>query len=180
MFFFRKKKTVAAEFVPVVLPDPVQPVDPNAPRKKVLVVDDDAVIAKTLSLTLSAKGYQVLCAADSAQAIKLMREEDPDIMIVDVGLPPDIAMGGANLADGFQVTRWLQRANTRKIPSIIISGSNKATYKHQAAAVGADVFLTKPIDNQLLLDSIKCALAHEAPVAEGFETLKMASSFSVD
>lgn len=177
---FWKKKSVRAEFVPVILPDPVRPEDPSAPRKKVLVVDDDPVVVKTLWLKLNARGYQVLCAGDAAHAIKLVREQDPDILLVDVGLPPDIAMGGANLTDGFQVTRWLQLANTRKIPSIIISGSDKPAYRRQAAAVGADGFLPKPINEQALMDSIECALALPAPVAEGFATFKMAATSFAD
>jgi len=171
MIFFWKKKTVAAEFVPVVLPDPI---DPNASRKKVLVVDDDPVIAKALSLTLSARGYEVVCAADSAEAIRMVREQEPDVMLVDVGLPPDIAMGGARLADGFQVTQWLTIANAKKIPSIIMSGSDKPSYRRQAAAVGANAFLAKPLNKELLTDSIESALEQPTTVTEGFASFKMA------
>lgn len=170
MLFFKKKKKIATGFVPVILPDP----EGSVTRKKVLVVDDDQVVAKALSLKLKGKGYNVICASDCAQAIQVVREQDPDIMLVDVGLPPDIAMGGANLSDGFQVTRWLKLANTRKIPSIIISGSDKPAYRRQAAAVGADGFLAKPINDEALMDSIECALENPAPVAEGFATFKMA------
>jgi two-component system, OmpR family, KDP operon response regulator KdpE len=155
--FFWKKKAVQVEFVPVVLPDPI---DPNAPRKKILVVDDDAVTVKTLSLTLNAKGYKVFTATDGAEAISVIREENPDMMLVDVGLPPDL--GGARLCDGFQVTRWLQRTNARKIPAIIISGSDKPAYKREAAAIGADGFMAKPINKDMLLDSIELALADSA------------------
>ena len=166
MFFFRKKKAdVPAGFVPVVLPDPI---DPNMPRKKVLVVEDDAVVAKALSMTLNARGYEALCAADSCEAIKMVREQNPDVMLVDVGLQPDL--GGARLCDGFQVAQWLQRANVRKIPSIIMSGSNKAAYKRQAASVGAETFLVKPIDKEVLVESIESALARPMPVAEDSES----------
>ncbi len=190
MFFFRKKKAARAGFVPVILPDPAQPEDvqsddaqpenENAHRKKVLVVDDDAVVAKALSLTLNARGYEVLCATDSAQAIQMVRDQDPDVMLVDVGLPPDIAMGGANFADGFQVTRWLQLANSRKIPSIIISGSNKPAYQRQAMAAGAEAFLAKPLNNDVLVESIESALAGPVRIAGGFETFKMAEGSVVD
>jgi two-component system KDP operon response regulator KdpE len=169
MFFFRKKKK-ATGFVPVILPDP----EGRVTREKVLVVDDDQVVAKALSMKLKAKGYDVVCASDCAQAIQMVREQNPDIMLVDVGLPPDIAMGGANLSDGFQVTRWLKLANTRKIPAIIISGSDKPAYRRQAAAVGADGFMAKPINGEVLLETVECALANPAPVAEGFATFKMA------
>jgi CheY-like chemotaxis protein len=170
MLFFRKKKVAAREFVPVVMPDPI---DPNVPRKKVLVIEDDPVVAKALSMTLNARGYEAVCAADSCEAIKLVREQDPDLMLVDVGLQPDL--GGARLDNGFQVTQWLQRANARKIPSIIMSGSNKPAYKTQAAAVGAETFLAKPIDKEVLVESIESALARPTPVSEeGAMPLKMA------
>jgi two-component system KDP operon response regulator KdpE len=172
MNFFRKKKVARAEFVPVVLPDPI---DPNAPRKMVLVVEDDAVVAKALSMTLSARGYEVVCAADSSEAIKLVRERKPDVMLVDVGLQPDL--GGARLCDGFQVAEWLQRANARKIPSIIISGSDRPAYKNRAASVGAEAFLAKPVDNTVLVEFIESALTRPMPVAEDvnpLSSLKMA------
>jgi two-component system, OmpR family, KDP operon response regulator KdpE len=167
--FFWKKKAAKAEFVPVILPDLI---DPNAPCKKILIVDDDAVTVKTLSLTLNAKGYKVLIAGDGAQAISMVREENPDMMLVDVGLQPDL--GGARLCDGFQVTQWLHQINARKIPSIIISGSDKPGYKRQAASVGAEAFLAKPIDKETLIDSIESALARPASVAKGAALLKMA------
>ncbi len=167
MNFFRRKKTAAREFVPVVLPDPI---DPNAPRKKILVVEDDAVVAKSLSMTLNARGYEVVVAADSSEAIKLVREQDPDMMLVDVGLQPDL--GGARLSDGFQVTQWLHQTNARKIPSIIISGSDKPGYKRQAASVGAEAFLAKPLDNAVLVESIESALSRPAEVAEDVPSLK--------
>jgi len=171
MLFFKKQKK-SVEFVPVILPDPI---DPNAPRKKILVVDDDPITVKTLSLTLNAKGYEVFSATDGSEAISIIRQENPDMMLVDVGLPPDL--GGARLSDGFQVTQWLQRANSRKIPAIIISGSDKPAYKGQAAAIGADAFMAKPINKEILLDSIESALSEPAQSAEGFKTLKMAEGF---
>ena len=169
MLFFRKKKTATVEFVPVVLPDLI---DHGVPRKKILVVDDDPITVKTLSLTLNAKGYEVLSAKDGSEAISVIREQNPDMMLVDVGLPPDL--GGARLCDGFQVAWWLQRANPRKIPTIIISGSDKPAYRSQAAAVGADGFMAKPLNKELLLDSIESALANPVPVVGEVPTLKMA------
>ena len=170
MLFFRKKKTTV-EFVPVVLPDPI---DSSVPRKKILVVDDDPITVKTLSLTLNAKGYEVLSATDGSEAISIIREENPDMMLVDVGLAPDL--GGARLCDGFQVTWWLQRANARKIPTIIISGADKPAYKRQAAAIGAAGFMAKPLNKDLLLNAIESALTNPTPVVGDVPTLKMVDS----
>ena len=171
--FFRKKKVTGAE-------KPIESVaadcnETRAPRKKILVVDDDPIMVKTLSLTLNARGYNVLSAKNGSEAIGVMREENPDMMLVDVCLAPDVASGGVVPWDGFQVTRWLQHANTKKIPAIIISGSDKPEYKKRAASVGADAFMTKPIDNAVLLGSIAAALSNPPAVNDDFVCLKMAN-----
>ncbi|HXT13947.1 MAG TPA: response regulator [Candidatus Angelobacter sp.] len=164
-----------SEFVPVVLPAPAEAAEEtSSPCKKVLVVDDDPVVVKALTLTLHAKGYKVLSALDGAEAISIIRDKNPDVLLVDVGLPPDIASGGAVLSDGFQVTRWLQLANAKKIPTIIISGSDRAEYKRKAAALGADGFMAKPINKDLLFDSIEAALSRPSVVGNGFEAMRMA------
>jgi len=145
--------------------------DTGALRKTILVVDDDPVTVKTLTLTLNAQGYNVLSAADGSSAISILRQQNPDMMLVDVSLPPDVAMGGMVTWNGFQVLGWLRRANA-SVPAIVISGSDKPEYKEQAAAVGADSFLAKPIDNAALLSSIASALAKIQP-ATGFNSLKL-------
>jgi CheY-like chemotaxis protein len=143
----------------------------GAPRKKILVVDDDPVTVKTLTLTLNAQGYNVLSAVDGSAAIRILRQQNPDMMLVDVSLSPDVARGGMVPWTGFQMMGWLQRMNTR-IPTIIISGSDKPEYKEQAAAVGADGFMAKPINSTALLSSIASALAKIQPAA-AFSGLKL-------
>jgi CheY-like chemotaxis protein len=170
--FFRKKKV--AKQPPIQSVAPVESQDTGAPRKKILVVDDDPISLKTLSLTLNARGYNVLSAMNGPEAIGVIRDESPDMMLVDVCLPPDVASGGVVPWDGFQVTRWLQHANTRRIPAIIISGSNKPEYKNRAASIGADAFMAKPLDNAVLLGSIAAALANPPVVNDEFVCLKMA------
>jgi two-component system cell cycle response regulator len=173
--FFRKNKVTEAELPPIQVQAPEAPAqDTGAPRKKILVVDDDPITVKTLSMTLNAKGYNVLSAGSGPEAIGIVRDENPDMMLVDVCLAPDAATGGMNPWDGFQVARWLQHANTRKIPAIMISSSDKPEYKQRAEDVGADSFMAKPIDNTLLLASIASALANP-PMANEFMCLKMAT-----
>lgn len=172
--FFRKKKVSRVETAPIQSVEPVT-ADTGVPRKKILVVDDDPIMVKTLSMTLNARGYNVLSAGSGSEAIGVMREQNPDMMLVDVCLAPDVASGGVVPWDGFQVTRWLQHANTKKIPAIIISGSDKPEYKKRAASVGADAFMTKPIDNAVLLGSIAAALSNPPAVNDEFVCLKMAN-----
>lgn len=145
----------------------------KGPRKKILVVDDDPVMVKTLSMTLNPHGYKVLAAKDGAEAIALMRQEKPDMLLVDVHLPPDGPNGASAPWNGFQLTRWLQHVNTVKIPLIFMSGSDKPEFKAQAAAIGADGFMPKPINSSALLSSIDSALSRPRQGGE-FLSLRMA------
>jgi CheY-like chemotaxis protein len=172
--FFRKKKAAVREFVPVVMPTPAvseMADETGAPRKKILIVDDDAVVVKALTMSLHSKGYRVLSALDASEAIGVVREKDPDMVLVDVTLPPDII--GAHLSDGFQLVRWLQIANSRKIPAVVMSGANKPEYQRWATAIGAKDFMAKPINTAVLLDLIESALAKPAPEGQGYLGLRM-------
>src|SRR6266536_1626625 len=60
-------------------------------RRKILIVDDDAVILKALSLKLESAGYAVATAVDGADALRGLREEMPDLVLLDINFPPDIA-----------------------------------------------------------------------------------------
>src|SRR6478609_5646853 len=68
------------------LPQPVKPCG-----KKILLVDDDLVILKTTSFKLKAAGYDVIVSPDCSDAIRAVREENPDLIILDVLYPTDIA-----------------------------------------------------------------------------------------
>jgi DNA-binding response OmpR family regulator len=128
-------------------------------QKKILVVDDDPVTVKALTLALTSKGYAVSSASDGSQAIGIVRDETPDMLLVDVNLEPHDAFGGAALFDGFQVTRWLRHVTAKQIPAIIISATDKADYRTYAAKIGAETFMAKPISNAALLQAIEAGLA---------------------
>jgi CheY-like chemotaxis protein len=163
---FRRKTTPP----PVVAPKPAEPapaivevVEETGSRKKILVIDDDPIILQTLSFTLKSRGYQVITATDGSQAIGLMRDEQPDMMLVDVCFPPDVASGGSVPWDGFQITQWIRRFNG-KVPAILISGSEKPEYQQRASALGAE-FFQKPIDNERLLACVSSALERNMAMA---------------
>jgi CheY-like chemotaxis protein len=135
--------------------------------KKILVIDDDPVTVKALTAVLRGSGYAVYSALEGSEAIRLAREEKPDMLLVDVNLPPDVGSPGTAPWDGFQVTRWLQHVSARKIPTIIFSATNRADYKKYAAMVGAEEFMTKPLNSALLLQSIQLALANPSSPMNG-------------
>jgi CheY-like chemotaxis protein len=145
------------------------------PRKKVLLIEDDPVVVKMLSFALGKGGYRVLTTDDASAAIGLMRDEKPDMLLVDVTLPPDIGSGAAQLADGFHLTRWLHYATGKKTPTIIISGANKPDYQRKAMDAGATEFIAKPVDHSLLLASIASALNQSHSAGAGFAGMRMVS-----
>jgi len=131
-------------------------------QKKILVIDDDPVAMKALSMALTSKGYAVSSARDGAEAIGAVRDNIPDMLLVDVNLEPQDAFDGAAMWDGFQVTRWLRHVTATKIPAIMISATDKAEYKTYAAKIGAESFMAKPLNNAALLESIDSRLANQS------------------
>ena len=135
-------------------------------RKKILVVDDNGVILQTMSMKLTANGYDVVTAEDAAGAVGAMRTEKPDLILLDIGFPPDVAHGGALAWDGFTIMNWLRRLEgTKHIPIVIITGSDPEQYKDRALAAGAVSFFHKPINNADLLTVIRDTLAKGAAEA---------------
>jgi CheY-like chemotaxis protein len=144
----------AAPPIPEAVIPTIQLPKPGFPRKKILLIDDDAVILKILSFSLKSRGYEVVTATDGAEAIGLMHDQPPDLLLIDVGLAPDVNLQW----DGFQVADWLHRMSGR-IPTIMISGADKVEFAERAAASGAQAFFAKPIDVAHLFASIATVLA---------------------
>jgi CheY-like chemotaxis protein len=128
-------------------------------RKKILVVDDSRVILKTVSMKLTANGYDVVTAEDGAGAVSSVRKEKPDLILLDLSFPADVAPGGGVPWDGFLIMNWLRRLEEAKnIPIIVITGGDPARCKDRALAAGAAGFFHKPIDNDELLTVISQTL----------------------
>jgi len=124
-------------------------------RQKILVVDDNPVITKTLSMKLTNAGYDVATAADGTEAVSAARTEKPSLILLDISFPPDLGVPW----DGFKVIEWLRRIEASKdIPIIVITGGDPAKYKDKSLATGAVAFFQKPIDGHSLLDVIKKTL----------------------
>ena len=73
--------------------------------RKILVVDDDPVILKALTLKLDSEGYTVVKAVDGADALRVLQDEKPDLVLLDINYPPDVAHGGGVPWDGFLLMR---------------------------------------------------------------------------
>jgi CheY-like chemotaxis protein len=133
-------------------------------RKKILIVDDSPIILKTVSAKLTLHGYHALTARDGGEAISTVRRERPDLILLEISFPPDVAHGGGVAWDGFLIMDWLRRMDEGKtIPIIIITGGDPIKYEHRSLAAGAVAFFHKPIDNAALLEIIHQTLGDPEP-----------------
>ena len=113
-------------------------------------MDDDKDVVKGLGMRLKAYGYQVSFAHDAISAVSTARKLEPDLILLDLGLP-----GG----DGFKVMERLDSLpGTVSIPVIVITARDAVGTQNRTIAAGAAGFLQKPVDNEELLASIRSAL----------------------
>jgi len=128
--------------------------------KKILVVDDNAVVVKTLQMQLTKAGFSVVVATDGSEAISAVRKEKPDLIVLDISFPPDVSGGGGIAWDGFLIMQWLRRLDEAKTtPIIIITGEDPAKYRPQALKLGATAFFAKPVVVAELVEVVNKALA---------------------
>lgn len=125
-------------------------------KKKILVVDDNEIILKTISLRLQGAGYDVVTALDGSEAVSAARKEAPDLVLLDISFPPDV--GGVEW-DGFRIMEWFRRMeNVKKTPVIVITGGEDAKNKERAISGGAVAFFHKPVDHDDLLKVVRATL----------------------
>jgi CheY-like chemotaxis protein len=112
-------------------------------NKKVLIVEDDADVRLGYQVLLKAKHYDTVFAGDSLSAISEARKHQPDLIILDLGLPA---------GDGFIVLeRFRSMTQLSLIPVIVVSARDVHGNKERALKAGAKAYLQKPWnDNQLL------------------------------
>ena len=125
--------------------------------KRILVVEDDRVTQKVIADLLRSAGYVVDTAHNGATAVKSARENEPDLVTLDINLAKD---SPDDSWDGFSVAGWLRRINEGKpIPVIVVvSGMDPDKIIEDASAVGAYTILPKPVEKQKLLDTVAAAL----------------------
>jgi CheY-like chemotaxis protein len=114
------------------------------------------VIVKTITLKLQGAGYEVVSAMDGSEAVAMARKENPDLILLDIGFPADV---GSVQWDGFRIMEWFHRLDSaRKIPVIVITGSEEPKTKERATAAGAVAFFQKPIEHDYLLKVVRATL----------------------
>jgi len=125
-------------------------------KMRVLVVEDDAVTANSLAQLLRSAGHDVEVARDGPAAVEVVRCNNPDVVILDIGLPG---------MDGWQVARRVHEEPAEKRPLLVaVTGHGAAEDVRASERAGIDLHLTKPIDPrqlQQLLDRFRSVIADE-------------------
>jgi two-component system KDP operon response regulator KdpE len=114
---------------------------------KVLIVDDEVGIRRFLRVSLTGAGHRVLEAADGIEALQLISQERPELVVLDLGLP---GIGGVDVIR--QVREWSD------LPIIVLSVRDREKDKVEALDAGADDYLTKPFGLAELMARVRTAL----------------------
>lgn len=118
--------------------------------RKILVVDDEAVLVETIAYNLEQAGYQVVTAADGVSALEAARSQHPDLIILDIMLPG---------MDGLEVCRQLRREDgTATVPIVMLTAKTEEIDKVVGLEVGADDYVTKPFGRRELLARVRALI----------------------
>lgn len=115
--------------------------------KKILVVDDEKPISDIVKFNLTKEGFEVVTAFDGEAALEVFKEENPDLVLLDLMLPK---------IDGLDVAREIRK--TSEVPIIMVSAKDSEFDKVIGLELGADDYVTKPFSNRELLARIKANL----------------------
>ncbi len=122
--------------------------------KKILLADDEPNIVLVVSKRLEMQGYQIISAGDGQQALEKARMEKPDLILLDLQLPK---------IDGYKVCQILKAdESTKAIPIILFSARMQMTDKEAAQEYGANAYLAKPFQPEVLLLTLQKLLDHPA------------------
>ena len=124
-----------------------------APKKKILIIDDDADMRRGLSARLKASSYETAFAVDGVSAVSAALREKPDLILLDLGLP-----GG----DGYTVMKRIQDlAPLIGTPIIVVSAREPSTNEQKSISAGAEAYFQKPVDIEGLMSAISKSFAEE-------------------
>ena len=122
------------------------------PNARILVVEDDVDIWRSLEILLRRNGYDPVWGADGTEGLQLLRERQPDLVVLDVGLPK---------VDGWAVLERIR--DHSDIPVMLLTARGLETDKVRGLLGGADDYLTKPFSNDELMARIGALLRRSPP-----------------
>ena len=136
----------------------------------VLIVDDDTHLLRALRINLTARGYTVVTAADGRTALRAAAERQPDVVVLDLGLPD---------LDGTDVITELRTFT--QAPIIVLSARTDSGDKVQALDRGADDYVTKPFGVEELAARLRAAVRRATATVAGGEDMSLdAGNLTID
>lgn len=126
--------------------------------KKILIVDDDTLLRRSLAFNLGQAGYEAHTAANAEDAIKLVKQTRPDLVLLDIGLPG---------IDGLEALKLLKEQFS--IPVIFLTARRRELDEVVGLELGADDYVTKPFDTDVLLARIKAVLRRVEDLPQPFQ-----------
>jgi CheY-like chemotaxis protein len=111
--------------------------------RSILIVEDNADAREAMRMLLELDGHVVMAAAEGVEALELARAKDPDIALVDIGLPG---------IDGYEVARRIRAAGDKRPLLIALTGYGQPEDRRRATEAGFDSLLVKPVDPAALAD----------------------------
>jgi DNA-binding response OmpR family regulator len=115
---------------------------------KILIVDDDPSMIRTLSEALQSQGFETVSAPDGNQGLACIEFFKPDLVILDLMMPK---RSGLLVLEGM-------REMEQYIPAVMLTGNDGTRHRHYARILGVDAYLTKPVRVELLLRTVKRVL----------------------
>ena len=123
-------------------------------RERILVIDDDQGVLKLVETLLGTHGYEVSSTDDAAQGLEMAIKAPPDLVVLDVMMP---------IINGFNICRLLKSQETAmRIPVILLTSRASEDDVAIGQEVGANAYLSKPIDTKLFLEKIRELLSAAA------------------
>lgn len=151
------RETLAVGAVKVELPEQEVMAEAAVEHKlKALVVDDSLTMRKVLSRLLEREGYEVIVAKDGMDAMQLLQETVPDVILTDIEMPR---------MDGFGLARNVRDdARTANTPLIMISSRTADKHQNMAKDIGVDAFFGKPVHDDELIAKVNELIANKSTV----------------
>ncbi len=133
--------------------------DHPLPRPRVLIVDDEPNIVISIDFLMRQAGYQVQVAHTGEEALTLIQQAPPDVIILDIMLPG---------MDGFEVCRWVrEHPEWDDVKIVMLTAKGRDAEKAKGMALGADAYITKPFSTKHLVDVVKNLMMKKMPWQAG-------------
>jgi chemosensory pili system protein ChpA (sensor histidine kinase/response regulator) len=140
----------AEELVAAAVAEPEPAVVPVRDRALIMVVDDSITVRKVTQRHLTKRGMDVLQAKDGVDAMDQLREQIPDVMLVDIEMPR---------MDGYELTQHVRNdPRLKNVPIIMITSRAGDKHRDKAFSLGVNVYMTKPYQEDTLLENINSLL----------------------